>query len=561
MVSRFNCPSFDIYSKRISFFFNNHEKIGSFSGYFLTLTFIIISIVLFAYQIAQTIQRNELVVYDSTMYGNEMPSIEINSDQLYFAFGLEEPSTSNRFIDDRIYFPKIVFVDKIKINDELVTANQVTLDYEKCNVEKFGENYQHLFLPHELDNSYCLKDTNLNLTLAGGYKYERFSYIRIRIYPCVNSTENNHRCKPQEVIDQYLSSGYFSIIVKDIGLNPLNYSSPILPTLQDLYTTIDKRIYKNYILNFRVTEISTDTGLITEEVRKNKYLQYFKELQTFTFRDEEEYYSGKSVILVQIKLDDTILIQRRIYTKISEIFSRIGGYMQLINTIFLLLSSIINKIHSSLIIINSIFKFNIKRNKMILRFHPINELNTIIKSRSSNYLVFSSKNSIENIKQLEYFNKSKNDLISRENDYSHVSSFFNISENKKMSINEHHKHNKNSNQINIIPFENEKINTKNSNSITSDKRQKLESMIFNNKESLKKNDNYREKKETYNIRDFNERIDLNVFYYLLCNRSRRKNNLLELYNLGNNYYRKKMDIVHVFTLLSIMEKILSKNNF
>ena len=561
MESRFNCPSFDIYSKRISFFFNNHEKIGSFSGYFFTLTFIIISIVLFAYQIAKTIQRNELVVYDSTMYGNEMPSIEINSDQLYFAFGLEEPSTSNRFIDDRIYFPKIVFVDKIKINDELVTANQVTLDYEKCNVEKFGENYQHLFLPHELDNSYCLKDTNLNLTLAGGYKYERFSYIRIRIYPCVNSTENNHRCKPQEVIDQYLSSGYFSIIVKDIGLNPLNYSSPILPTLQDLYTTIDKRIYKNYILNFRVTEISTDTGLITEEVRKNKYLQYFKELQTFTFRDEEEYYSGKSVILVQIKLDDTILIQRRIYTKISEIFSRIGGYMQLINTIFLLLSSIINKIHSSLIIINSIFKFNIKRNKMILRFHPINELNTIIKSRSSNYLVFSSKNSIENIKQLEYFNKSKNDLISKENDYSHVSSIFNVSENKKMSINDHHNHKKNSNHINIIQFENEKINTKNSNSITSDKRKKMESIISNNKESLKKNDIYRENREIYNIKDFNEHIDLNVFYYLLCNRSRRKNNILELYNLGNNYYRKKMDIVHVFTLLSIMEKILSKNNF
>ena len=262
---------------------------------------------------------------------------------------------------------------------------------------------------------------------------------------------------------------------------------------------------------------------------------------------------------MQFKLDDTILIQRRIYTKIAEIFSRIGGYMQLINTVFILLSSIINKIHSSLKIINSIFKFNIKANKMILKFHPINELNTIIKSRSSNYLVFSSKNSIENIKQLEYFNKSKNELMSRENDYSHVSSIFNISENKKMNINEHHRIGKNVNHVNVIPFENEKINTKNS--LTSDKKQKMESMISNNKESFKKNDIYMENREIYNIKDFNERIDLNVFYYILCNRSRRKNNLLELYNLGNNYYRKKMDIVHVFTLLSIIEKILSKNNY
>ena len=118
-------------------------------------------------------------------------------------------------------------------------------------------------------------------------------------------------------------------------------------------------------------------------------------------------------------------------------------------------------------------------------------------------------------------------------------------------------------QIRLIssPFENKKINIKNSNSITSDKRQKLGSMIYNNKESLKKNDNYMDKKDIYNIKDFNEQIDLNVFYCILCNRSRRKNNLLELYNLGYNYYRKKMDIVHVFTLLSIIEKILSKHNF
>ena len=148
----YHFQNIDMYSKKIGFFYNGHEKISSFFGLFLTLAYIIVSMILFIYEIIKTIQREELKVYDSTIYGTEMPSIDINSDKFYFAFGLEDPSTSSRFIDDRIYIPRIVFVDKVKVNDEPVTANQITLEYEKCKVEKFGEKYQSLFIKNELDN-------------------------------------------------------------------------------------------------------------------------------------------------------------------------------------------------------------------------------------------------------------------------------------------------------------------------------------------------------------------------------------------------------------------------
>ena len=270
MKEKLNHLNFDMYSKRTSFFFKNQEKIGSYLGYLLTLTYILASILLFIYQIILAIHKKELKVYESTIYAQEMPSISIDSNQLYFAFGLEDPETSNRFIDNSIYIPKIVFVEKVKINDKFETIQQKTLEYEKCNVENFGKSYQHLFIKDELNSSYCLKDFNYNLTFLGGFKYERISYICIRIYPCVNSTENNNTCKPQEKIDSYMNSGYFSIILKDFGLNPTNYSFPILPTLQDLYTTIDKRILKNYILNFGITEIHTDSGLFQEKIKTVK---------------------------------------------------------------------------------------------------------------------------------------------------------------------------------------------------------------------------------------------------------------------------------------------------
>jgi len=496
MKWKYHFQNIDMYSKKIGFFYHGHEKISSFFGLFLTLAYIFVSLTLFIYEIIKTFQRKELTVYDSTMYGTEMPSININSDQFYFAFGLEDPSTSSRFIDDRIYIPKIVFVDKVKVNDELVTANQITLEYEKCNVEKFGEKYQSLFIKHELDNSYCLKDTNFNLTLAGGYKYDRMTYIRIR-----------------------------------------------LPTLQDLYTTIDKSMMRNYILNFRVTQINTDIGIIKEDIKKEKYLQYFKELQTFTLRNEKDYYNGKSVILVQMKLDDTILIQTRHYTKISAIFSRIGGYMQLMNTAFLLLSTIINKLHSNFKVINSIFKYSLKENKIILKFFPLKEFTTLNSKNNNNCLIISSNNFKNEKLELD---RNKNNLMN-----SNLSSFLNISEYKNNPDIKSKKTVFRNNSF--VPNENSKINS--ANSINSNLKQKCENIINIKKDNIQINYFDNRIKLSYTPKDY---ISLNIFDYIFCKKNEKMSKLIKLYNLSKIYYRKKMDIVHIFTLLCILEENFSK---
>ena len=298
-----------------------------------SVLYVFASFILFIYYMVLTTKRTEIRVYDSSLYSQEMPVIDINKNYFYFAFGLEDPVTLNRFVDESIYIPEVVYIDRAKINGEFETINKRDIKLEICNESNFGKDYEHLFVDGELSNSYCLKDFDYNLTFQGGFKYEKMSYIRIKIYPCKNNTENNIQCKPQEVIDNFLTSGYFSILLKDIGLNPSNYSYPVTPTLQDLYTTVDRRIYKNYILNFGITEIQTDVGLFNEQINSDKYIQFRKNLETFVFREEKEYYDGKEIILVQIRLDDNILVQKRTYTKLSEIFSRIGGYMQLMNYI------------------------------------------------------------------------------------------------------------------------------------------------------------------------------------------------------------------------------------
>ncbi len=531
-----NYLKFDIYAKRVGFFFNKQEKIGSYFGLLLTLLYALISIILFIYNLISVFKRDEIKVYDSTLYSQEMPIIELDKNSFYFAFGMENPNTSNRFVDETIYRAEVLFIDRIKIDGNFKTVINKELPLEKCKEENFGQDYQHLFIKGELLNSYCLKDFDYKITFAGGYKYERMTYIRMKIFPCRNTTENHNHCKPQEEIDFYFTSGYFSILLKDRGLNPSNYTYPTIPTLQDLYTTVDKRVYRSFILNFGLTEIHTDTGLFSENIRKDKYIQFRKEKQTFSFKDENDLKNEKESCLIQIRLDDTIVVQKRAYTKISEILSRIGGYMQLMHTIFLLIALLINKIDSEIKIINKIFNFDFDKNKMFLKYNTFQSLKTI----SAPNEVTSRR--IKNNKTTSCeFSKSNNNLILRNNSIFS----FNVSDNNKIK--------KNNSDLNNVAIASPHFNTKNKSISSKMKLSKEENKNNNDKFMLNV------KKHQHDNIKFKDHIKLNIFDVLCVGNNIHKKRIIGLYKLGNDFYRKRMDLVLVFSHLLLTEKILIKN--
>jgi hypothetical protein len=173
-------------------------------------------------------------------------------------------------------------------------------------------------------------------------------------------------------------------------------------------------------------------------------------LESFSYREEKDYLAGKSLILVQLRLEDTIFMQKRTYTKVSEILSYIGGYMQFMNTVFLLVSSIVNKIYSEIKIINSIFDFNLKENKLILKlksFLDSNKMNTNLYINKN--IVFSFKSPLNKTNLFESENKSKSNLILKDLDLPNISSLNITSQNQKITENQ-----KISNNPNMISYEN-----------------------------------------------------------------------------------------------------------
>jgi hypothetical protein len=496
----------------------------------------------------------------------------------YLAFGLEHPTKFIRFIDEKIYYPEVLYVQRNKESGQFVKKEETILNIERCDINKFGGEYQNLFQEEEIYNSYCLKD--FNLTLKGGFKFDKMSFIKINIYPCVNSTKNNNHCKPQKEIDFYLTSGYFSVLAKDIGLDPFNYSFPTLPLVQDIYTVIDKSFRTEFIIYFGITEIDTDTGLFTTNIKKDTYLKYINNYHSIFHVEDDDYLSGKEILTAQIRLQDNIYFQKRSYTKMSQVFSTTGGYMQLISTIFALISLLTKKISLEKKLLNSLFNFNIKNKKIILCVEYQKRLDyntTLNKGRDSCFIPYEAKKSIisnmRNRRRNSIFFLNKTDTISPDLKKG-ISKDNQILKNVKKNY-RNSKFNEDISKIFKNLSKEKELNTNvNDQSINRSKVEMLnKEENFNGNQISEFVDKNKDKTIPNKLSNFNlikdfkiidkgncATIHFNLFDYYCLRRFSKKRTEIELFKFGINFYKSQMDIINFFNIMFLTQIMLTQKS-
>ena len=570
-----NILDLDIYSRRISFFYGGKEKISSKFGFFLTSLYIVISIVLFLNYFIRTISREEVTASDSTTHPDTIPSININQDIFNLAFGLEHPSTFSRFIDETIYYPKISYIEKIKKNGIFVNKLKINVEAEKCKNSKFGQNFQKLLEKGELNNSYCL--SNYNLTLKGGFQYSEVAFIKISIFPCKNSTENNITCKPQNVIDKFFHNNYFSILAKDTALNPSDFSNPGLPILLNTYTSVDKQIKKDYYVKFAITEIETDTGLFSQQIKKDKFLRYTKDFDDFFFVDSNYFTSGKEILSLTIRIEDNIYFQKRTYKKMADVFASTGGYMQLIYSIFAIISILTKTMNIEKKLINSLFYFNIKQKKVILSIEYKKKLNyttlgsSIEKTEDIKETKQIWKNSEKNkkINFIPYIAK-KSPLIRKYSKFVKNEKKNEKSLRKSVSLGKDTpipiKNNNGQNDASIDGLLNiPKIKEYNGKKYSIVQSNKILNNTQMNRLYLRNKTNESENVEKLEKENFNG-VDFNLFEYYCFWKLSKKKLQIELFKFAYKFFKSQMDIVNFFNIIILTQIMMKKqsnekNNF
>jgi hypothetical protein len=571
----------DIYSKRIGLYYRNKDKIATPFGMILTMIYVIISLGLFITYTTNIINHKTLNVHDSLIYPGKAPSIELDKNIFYFAFGVESPIDKTRFIDTTIYYPRAHFFYKVKEGSNLKTIYDEELKIERCDEMKFGKEYQELLVKGELNNSYCLND--VNFTLTGGAKYDKISYIVISIFPCINSTENENHCKAKEIIEEQLSGAYFSFITKDVGLNPSNYSNPIVPIFQDFFTTIDKAFFRDYILYFGITEMQTDEGIIFEKMKTQKVLQIRREAKAFYFREEAKFYNGGSMCDIQFRLADDIRVQKRSYDKISGVFSTTGGYMQLISTIFTIITFLTNKLGYEMKLANSLFNFYPKERKISVKSEFNNMLeslkndskikfNSVINNnlhKTSTLVNFKNSLFIKNNKKSENDiseAQEKNNSISKEQLNNIYSSKINNSKILKLN-NNFQKNINNKPDLKTKLFEdNKSSNNRSKISLLPLNIDTFSSHMCNRfniiKKSKNKQDNYVIEKRIFIPDDYiSKNININMCIYFCFSKCKKDKINIKLFNDGISFYRQKMDIIHLFNIVLLFELLSLKQKY
>ena len=288
----------DFFGKLPEFYIKGKQKQVTFIGRIFTTIFIIIYLIIFVYKIYRMSKRIDITFYDSYSDTEEIPSIKITNENFYLIFSLIDES-GEHYIEESIYYPKAYF------NDEEIEEIKI----ERCNIDMLGSKYKQFYTNSNLNNYYCLSKVN----------YTFISYtnsIKLQLFPCKNTTENNNHCKPKEIIDEKINGKDFEINFEDILITPLNFGTPIKEKMNLIYTTVFKTFGQYLYTEMQIVNIETSTNIIGFDFLtkpKNEYFIKYNSLEIipqpgYDLNDETNDYP---ICEVEFQLNDKIFIRKK----------------------------------------------------------------------------------------------------------------------------------------------------------------------------------------------------------------------------------------------------------
>jgi len=549
---------FDLFGKEPEFYYKGKPQRASWFGQIFSILYIMLYFAFLIYKLVRMIQKVDIDFYETYAFSG-IPSIQLNNDLFYGGF------TIGGIIDETIYYPKLYHYTETLVNGQKQSVfKEVPLT--QCSLDKFGKRFQPLFEDQKLDNLYCIE--NVQETLAGYSSLELYSYYYIAIIPCVEQNYKGEKCKPIEDVTKYLSQTYLEFKLQDIVLTPKDYDNPSEARTMDIKSPVFIGLYQSIYTYMQIVNLETDRDWLgfeaLSDIKKEQFLKYEESWiiaapSPHTYQLIPDY----PVTDITVQLTPKVLTTKRTNTKLIEVLGDVGGLMEVISSLFNIISLFIADLLYDIDIVNTLFSFDLNK-KVVLMKKDKNESYDIYDSDEINIYNNKKSKKTNNIKfklPVDNFEENKSNKIDKSSKKIALTQIFEQTKPKKKkkikskkTISSARDRNEGINHINHIESRNFVINSNEDKKINDIERQTI---MSNNLMVSQENLHSRKITENGKNNGIIEEIKINKFFivFAFCCIRKRKNMNNFVLEEGLNLIGKRLDVLNIFKRLFFDERI------
>jgi hypothetical protein len=493
----------DILSPPVTFYYKGVLSHPSFvSGIISILAFIIIISFAVYYSLFIIMRKNPKTYYFSS-FTNDAGVFPINSSSFFHFISMSEDSDNPT--DKGVNFENFrilgfdIYYYYAYINGSINNFDHWLYGY--CNNDSDVDGISNLINQQYFEKSACIRkyfsqkdqkyyDTgNINFKwpeMAHGTFNKNKTYYSVILERCREDTIDlvlgkGHHCKNDTELDEILSHHgvvHFNFI--DNYIDALNYSYPVTKYFYRVENSLDKDHYTINHLNFNPSLVKTNYGLFWDRYSQETSYSYERN-DAFTYElGEEKIYMG-----YYLWLNNKLFYSERIYQRVQDVLSNIGGIFQAI----FLAASLVNSLYNKYIVLidtEKLLSSSVEKEK---DYKPKNakfeKAKKVLKNKTSELDEDKSNNTLKNINEKHnLYNSKSNKLINSNKEKDNLKNdYYNFKTDYK---NINNNYNKEENKI-----EKEKNNDDNKNKIENYKEKNFWSYFCYKISNGKKNNNFR----------------------------------------------------------------------
>ena len=493
----------DVLSPPVTFYYKgvlSHPSIVS--GIISIIAFIIIMFFAVYYSLFVIMRKNPKTYYFSS-FTNDAGVFPINSSSFFHFISMSEDSDNPT--DKGVNFENFrilgfdIYYYYAYINGSINNFDHWLYGY--CNNDSDVDGISNLINQQYFEKSACIRkyfsqkdqkyyDTgNINFKwpeMAHGTFNKNKTYYSVILERCREDTIDlvlgkGHHCKNDTELDEILSHHgvvHFNFI--DNYIDALNYSYPVTKYFYRVENSLDKDHYTINHLNFNPSLVKTNYGLFWDRYSQETSYSYERN-DAFTYElGEEKIYMG-----YYLWLNNKLFYSERIYQRVQDVLSNIGGIFQAI----FLAASLVNSLYNKYIVLidtEKLLSSSVEKEK---DYKPKNakfeKAKKVLKNKTSELDEDKSNNTLKNINEKHnLYNSKSNKLINSNKEKDNLKNdYYNFKTDYK---NINNNYNKEENKI-----EKEKNNDDNKNKIENYKEKNFWSYFCYKISNGKKNNNFR----------------------------------------------------------------------